>query len=83
MIQATAGEPTSYSLSGATLGHRIARSLATLSDLEREVVLLRHGLRDGFIHTLEDVGRRLTITPELTRVIEERAVARLRRLHRD
>ena len=52
--------------------------MEALTDREREVVRLRYGLGAGREHTLEEVGRRLSITRERARQIESRAVEKMR-----
>jgi RNA polymerase primary sigma factor len=39
---------------------------------------LRYGLGSGREHTLEEIGRRLSVTRERVRQIEARAVAKMR-----
>jgi RNA polymerase primary sigma factor len=52
--------------------------LGTLSDREREVLEMRFGLDDGQAHTLEEVGRRFSVTRERIRQIEAKALRKLR-----
>ena len=52
--------------------------MATLTDREKEVMRLRYGLGTDREHTLEEVGRRLSVTRERVRQIEARAVAKMR-----
>lgn len=52
--------------------------LQTLTYREREIVRLRYGLGDGYIYTLEEVGRIFKVTRERVRQIEAKAVNKLR-----
>jgi RNA polymerase primary sigma factor len=60
------------------LGHEVERALAPLSDREREVLRLRFGLGSDREYTLEEIGRRLSVTRERVRQIESRAMQKLR-----
>lgn len=52
--------------------------LSTLTEREAEVLDLRYGLTDGKRTRLEDVGRKFNCTRERIRVIEEKALRKLR-----
>ncbi len=52
--------------------------LEELSDREREVLIMRFGLRDGNINTLEEVGKHFNVTRERIRQLETKALAKLR-----
>jgi RNA polymerase primary sigma factor len=52
--------------------------LSTLSDRERRVLELRFGLKDGYEHTLEEVGKRYQVTRERIRQIEAKALRKIR-----
>jgi RNA polymerase primary sigma factor len=52
--------------------------LEELSDREREVLIMRFGLRDGQINTLEEVGKHFKVTRERIRQLETKALAKLR-----
>ena len=52
--------------------------LEELNPREREVLIMRFGLRDGRIHTLEEVGRHFSVTRERIRQLETKALAKLR-----
>src|SRR5690242_15358389 len=60
------------------LREEVYRVLNNLTQREREVIELRFGLIDDQDHTLEEVGRRLKVTRERVRQIEERAIRKLR-----
>lgn len=53
-------------------------SLARLREREREVLELRFGFLDGSPRTLEEVGRRFSVTRERARQIEAKALTKLR-----
>ncbi len=65
---------TAYSM----LKEQIGDVLVTLSDRERQVLLLRFGLQDGSPHTLEEVGQMFNVTRERVRQIEAKALRKLR-----
>jgi len=56
----------------------VERMLSVLNPRERDIVELRYGLRDKDSMTLEAVGRKLKISRERVRQIEERAKQKLR-----
>ena len=60
------------------LREEVYRVLNNLTQRERQVIELRFGLLDDKDHTLEEVGRRLKVTRERVRQIEERAIRKLR-----
>jgi RNA polymerase primary sigma factor len=59
------------------LRDRIESLLKTLTYREREIIRLRYGLVDGYMYTLEEVGRKFKVTRERVRQIEAKAVAKL------
>ena len=65
---------TAYSM----LKEQIGDVLVTLSDRERQVLLLRFGLQDGSPRTLEEVGQLFNVTRERVRQIEAKALRKLR-----
>ena len=60
------------------LSNEVTRALAPLSDREREVLRLRYGLGTDREYTLEEIGRRLSVTRERVRQIESRALQKVR-----
>ena len=60
------------------LADEVERAMAPLTDREREVLRLRHGLGLDRELTLEEIGRRLSLTRERIRQIEAKAVAKIR-----
>ena len=67
-------EMTAYSM----LKDRLQDVLDTLTDRERQVLDYRFGLTDGYSRTLEEVGRKFTVTRERIRQIEAKALRKLR-----
>jgi RNA polymerase primary sigma factor len=57
---------------------QLFRILDTFTDKEREVISLRYGLRNQAQHTLDDIGRKIHVTRERVRQIEQRTMAKLR-----
>ncbi len=62
----------------AELAEEVERVMQPLSEREREVLRLRHGLVAGREHTFEEIGHRLSLTRERIRQIEARALAKIR-----
>jgi len=60
------------------LTDQITEILDTLSDKERKILEMRHGLLDGTYHTLEEVGREFGVTRERIRQIEAKALEKIR-----
>ena len=60
------------------LKDEVRRALDNLTQRERQVIELRFGLMDDKDHTLEEVGKKLRVTRERVRQIEERAIRKLR-----
>lgn len=52
--------------------------LQTLSDKEKKILEMRHGLLDGVFHTLEEVGKEFGVTRERIRQIEAKAHEKIR-----
>ena len=60
------------------LSNEVERALAPLSDREKEVLRLRYGLGADREYTLEEIGKRLSVTRERVRQIESRALQKVR-----
>jgi len=60
------------------LTDQITEILDTLSEKERKILEMRHGLLDGTYHTLEEVGREFGVTRERIRQIEAKALEKIR-----
>lgn len=56
----------------------VAHALEGLNDRERQVIIMRFGLEDGRVRTLEEVGREFNVTRERIRQLETKALAKLR-----
>jgi RNA polymerase primary sigma factor len=53
-------------------------ALEELSERERQVLVMRFGIADGQVRTLEEVGRHFKVTRERVRQLETKALAKLR-----
>jgi RNA polymerase primary sigma factor len=60
------------------LTNQVERALGTLSAKEKEILRLRFGIGDEGEHTLEEVGKRFSVTRERIRQIETKALRKLR-----
>jgi RNA polymerase primary sigma factor len=60
------------------LTDQITEILDTLSEKERKILEMRHGLTDGTYHTLEEVGKEFGVTRERIRQIEAKALEKIR-----
>src|SRR3989338_8150438 len=70
-----------YNASQRILQDQIREILGDLSPKEREILELRHGLKDGVQRTLEEVGKQFAVTSERIRQIEAKAHEKIR-IHR-
>ena len=66
----------------ALLSEQMQLVLEELSDRERQVIVMRFGLDDGWAKTLEEVGREFSVTRERIRQIEAKALRKLRHPNR-
>ena len=60
------------------LREQLTEVLGTLTDREKQVLMLRFGLEDGKARTLEEVGKNFKVTRERIRQIEAKALRKLR-----
>lgn len=60
------------------LSDQVKEILNDLSEKERRILEMRHGLMDGIQHTLEEVGKTFGVTRERIRQIEAKAHERIR-----
>lgn len=60
------------------LADQVREILDTLSEKERKILEMRHGLLDGTYHTLEEVGKEFGVTRERIRQIEAKALEKIR-----
>lgn len=65
---------TAFSL----LREKLGSVLDSLTEREREVLILRFGLKDGYSRTLEEVGQMFDVTRERIRQIEAKALRKMR-----
>jgi RNA polymerase primary sigma factor len=77
LVAADAPTPEA-SMIASDLANQVEYAMAELTEREREVMRLRYGLGTQREHTLEEIGRRLSVTRERVRQIEARAVAKMR-----
>ncbi len=71
-------EETDESLMRESLGSEIQRSLASLSNKERDIVNMYYGIGRNYSLTLEEIGAIFDLTRERVRQIKEKAIRRLR-----
>jgi RNA polymerase sigma factor (sigma-70 family) len=74
---ANAASPEEAAIRGQ-MAEELERAMAPLNDREREVLRLRYGLGLEREFTLEEIGRRLSVTRERVRQIEQRGIAKMR-----
>jgi RNA polymerase primary sigma factor len=60
------------------VANEVERAMAPLTDREKEVLRMRYGLGTDHEHTLEEIGKHLSVTRERVRQIESRALQKLR-----
>ena len=60
------------------LKDQVIEILAELTEKERKILEMRHGLTDGITHTLEEVGQKFGVTRERIRQIEAKAHEKIR-----
>jgi RNA polymerase primary sigma factor len=73
-----ASSPEEEAIKGQ-LAEEVERAMKPLSDREKEILRLRYGLGTDREYTLEEIGRRLSLTRERVRQIEAGAVAKMRK----
>ena len=69
---------TDESLIRESLSREIQRSLATLTDKEREIINLFYGIGVAHSYTLDEIGSMFDLTRERVRQIKEKAIRRLK-----
>lgn len=67
-----------FTLMNESLQREIKRSLSTLTDRERDVIILFFGIGMNHGLTLEEIGSKFDLTRERVRQIKEKAIRRLR-----
>ncbi len=68
----------SQSTSQELLRDQIKEILGDLTERERVILEMRFGLKDGVVHTLEEVGKVFNVTRERIRQIESKALERIK-----
>jgi RNA polymerase primary sigma factor len=58
---------------------QIAKVLDQLTDREKKILIMRFGLLNEKVHTLEEVGKEFSVTRERIRQIEAKAISKLKR----
>lgn len=76
------GPDTDESLIVESLNSEIQRTLATLSDKEREVLNLFYGIGVNHSLTLDEIGAKFDLSRERVRQIKEKAIRRLKNTSR-
>ena len=67
-----------FEITQKMLKEELNKALDSLDERERSVLEYRYGLKDGNVHTLEEIGNMYGITRERVRQIESRAIRRLK-----
>lgn len=78
LLEDTAHDTPLESAAKSMLKEKLLEILDTLSFREKEILKLRTGVGDGYVYTLEEVGRIFKITRERVRQIEAKALRKLR-----
>ncbi|HEY0895327.1 MAG TPA: RNA polymerase sigma factor RpoD/SigA [Sphingobacteriaceae bacterium] len=73
---------TDSTLINESLSEEIKRSLATLTEREREIIVLFFGLSTNHPLSLEEIGEKFNLTRERVRQIKDKALQRLRHTSR-
>jgi RNA polymerase primary sigma factor len=77
-LEDKSAESPNDTLISQDLTNQVDRALATLSPKEKEILRLRFGIGEEGEHTLEEVGKRFSVTRERIRQIETKALRKLR-----
>jgi len=77
-LEDKSAESPNDSLISQDLTNQVERALGTLSAKEKEILRLRFGIGDEGEHTLEEVGKRFSVTRERIRQNETKALRKLR-----
>jgi len=77
-------EDETTALPDAEIGHfldkeRVGNLLEIMTAREREILDMRFGLADGYAHTLAEIARKLGVSRERVRQIEEAALKKLKK----
>jgi RNA polymerase primary sigma factor len=77
VIPDVARSPEETAIRSQTAGE-VERAMAPLTEREREILRLRYGIGTDREFTLDEIGRRLSVTRERVRQIEAKAIRKLR-----
>lgn len=77
-IKDTKAETPDKSVERSELSDLIDKLLDNLTDREKEIISLRYGLKNQMPRTLEEVGKKFTVTRERIRQIESKALSKLK-----
>ena len=73
-----AGNSPEDTVMAGEVARQVSHAMAALTDREREVLQMRYGVGTDREHTLEEIGRHLSLTRERVRQIEAKALAKMR-----
>ncbi len=62
------------------LREKLNKAIDELSPREKKILIMRFGLKDGIIHTLEEVGKEFKVTRERIRQIQAKMLEKIRYL---
>ena len=77
-IEDKQAEDPSVMMGNSLLKEKLGEVLSSLTERERRIVELRFGLTDGYVRTLEELGKKYLVTRERIRQIEAKALRKLR-----
>jgi RNA polymerase primary sigma factor len=77
LLEDTKQQTPDNELTQAALRDRIDEVLKALTIREQEIIKLRFGLTDGYFYTLDEVGKKFSVSRERVRQIEAAAVRKL------
>jgi RNA polymerase primary sigma factor len=78
LVEDLGSEQPDESAAFASLQDQLALALEGLNERERQILVMRFGLADGRMRTLEEVGAHFKVTRERIRQLETKALAKLR-----
>ncbi len=78
LLQSSELHPADYELIKKSFQAEVAKMLQTLKPRERKVIEMRFGIQDGEPMTLEEIGKKMKLSRERIRQIEEKAKKQLR-----
>ena len=78
LLTHTGGVTPEEAVMAGEVSRQVAQAMSALTDRERQVMQLRYGVGTEREHTLEEIGRHLSLTRERVRQIEAKALAKMR-----